>query len=394
MKEGISLLPRVENPVMAERLKYDTPVVKLALERKLLSEEQHRQCKDLLRKSKKMGLETDIEDILVRRGFLQPEELEELREITQTATKGDVFGSYRLSEMLGEGGMGKVYKAVHEFMNRTVGLKIINYNFTRDQGNVARVFQEVRALSKLRHPNIVTVYDAGKVKRRYYIAMELVEGLSLGDYVRERRFLGENEALAIIRDTAEALAHAHRQSVTHRDVKPENILLDEAGRPKLTDFGLVMHHDADHMTLTMEGVMVGSLHYASPEQVEGARDIDGRSDIYSLGATLYYALTGRTLYNGKSPQQILTQHLAGNWVSPRKYRKGISRSTVKLLRSMLAVNRDKRFGTMEEVLKALGRNSPWKAALRMLKLAGGGIGLFLAGMGIEHLFGVVKILLE
>jgi len=149
---------------------------------------------------------------------------------------------------------------------------------------------------------------------------------------------------------------------------------------KVTDFGVVMHTDDDHLTLTREGYMVGSVHFASPEQVEGKRDIDGRSDIYSLGATLYFMLTGRTVYSGKNAQDILIKHVAGTWISPRRYNKNISIGTVRIIRKMMVKNRDKRYGTMEAVIDAINGNSKlMRVVVIILKIA---IILTLVGVGI------------
>jgi serine/threonine protein kinase len=374
---------------MNEKADSDTPLVKFALERKLISREQLDQCKNLVKKSKKIGLDTSVEEVLVKQGFLAAEQLHELKEISQITEDGKAFGPYRLVRLLGEGGMGKVYEAIHEFMGRTVAVKVINAVLTNDTTNATRFFQEIRALAKLNHPNIVPIYDAGRVKNRYYFAMELLPGPSLIAYVDSKKILPEKEALSIIRATAHALAHAHAKNVVHRDIKPENIIFDSNRSPQVTDFGLVMHHDVDHMTLTQEGCLVGSFFYTSPEQVEGNRDIDGRSDIYSLGATLYYMLTGRTVYSGNSPQELLAKHLTGNFVSPKKYNPSVSRNTVRLIRKMLAVKREKRFQSMAAVIAAIDRRS----MLRTLRevagtiLVGAAILFFgiLVGFLLEHL---------
>lgn len=340
---------------MSEKPRFESPLIQLAIERKMITSTQYDQCKELVKKSKKIGLESTIEEVLVKQGFLSNEQLQELSELLQLVEKGELFGGYRLQRLIGKGGMGKVYEAVHEFTGRAVALKVLNTTFTKDGTNVSRFFQEIRALAKLNSPNIVTLFDAGKAGRRFYFAMELVNGPSLDKYVTAKKHLNEHEALAITGKIARALSLSHANNVVHRDIKPENILIDEQQQPKVTDFGVVMHQDADHMTLTQEGFMVGSVHFSSPEQVEGIRDIDGRSDIYSLGATFYYMVTGRTVYSGKSSEEILTKHLIGNWVSPRIYNPSLSRATVRVIKKMMARSREKRFQTMEEVAVYINR---------------------------------------
>ncbi len=369
--------------IMNEKTRYETPIIKLAVERKLISEKQYEQCRELVKKSKRIGLESSIEEVLVKQGFLSQDQLKELSEIVRLGESGDYFGGYRLRRLIGKGGMGKVYEAVHEFTGRKVALKVLDTQFTREETNVTRFFQEVRALAKLGFPNIVTLFDAGKAGRRYYFAMELVEGPSLAQYVNRKKKLHEREALLITEKIAQALAFSHAKNVIHRDVKPENILLDEKNNPKITDFGVVMHRDDDHMTLTQEGFMVGSVHFSSPEQVEGARDIDGRSDIYSLGATLYYMLTGRTVYTGRNAEEVLTKHLVGQWVSPRRYNTSVSRRTVRLLRKMMAKSRDRRYQSMEEVAAAIRKILKPRLYIRVLIAAGGAAAIFLAGALFE-----------
>jgi serine/threonine protein kinase len=361
----------------------DTSIVQLALARKLITRKQYERCKLLLQKSRKIGLNTSIEDILVKQGHLIPEQISELEEIGRLAAQGDVFGCYRLQETLGEGGMGKVYVGVHEIMGRSVAIKVLDQQNTRDQSSLLRFFQEIKALAKLEHPNIVRIYDAGNVGRRYYYAMELLPGPSLKEYVDQKKGLSEKEALSIIRMAAEALAHAHAGDVVHRDVKPENIILDCEGRAKVSDFGLAMHRDVDHMTLTQEGTMVGSFFYISPEQINGDRSIDGRSDIYSLGATMYFALTGRPPFVGNTPEEVVRRHLSGNVVSPRQYNPKISRYTARVVRKAMACNRAKRYQSMDAFIAAIDRRTALMKFWRICGLALVGLALFALGMMIE-----------
>jgi serine/threonine protein kinase len=366
------------------------PIIKLALEKKLVTEEQVEQCREMLRKGKKIGFDTTMEELLVKQGFLLQEQVEELRHISQLGDgTGTLFGHYRLGRLIGEGGMGKVYEASHEFMGRSVAIKVINQEYTSDKVKGLRFFQEIRALIKLDHPNIVTIFDAGRVHRSYYYAMELLPGPSLKNHVDAHKGIPEKEALSIVRSMAMALGHAHANSLVHRDVKPENIMFDSHKVPKLMDFGVAMHHDEQHMTLTQEGVTIGSLHYTSPEQIDGTRDIDCRSDIYSLGATLYYALTGSTVYTGDSPQALLAMHLTGGFASPRTLNKLISRRTSSLVKKMMAVNRDKRYQSMNEVVSAIDRPALAVRARTILSIALAAACAVLIGMVLQRFFSLI-----
>lgn len=358
-------------------------MVKLAVERKLLTAKQYEECRELVKKSKRIGLAATFEEVMVKQGYVTEEQLKELSEIERLGEKGDFFGGYRLQRLIGAGGMGNVYEAVHEFTGRRVALKVLKTTFTRDGTNITRFFQEVRALAKLHFPHIVTLFDAGKAGRRYYFAMELIDGMSLAQYIEKNGIMDEREALSITVKIARALSFAHENNIIHRDVKPENILLDEQNYPKITDFGVVMHQDEDHMTLTQEGFMVGSVHFSSPEQVEGARDIDGRSDIYSLGATLYYMITGKTVYTGKSAEEILTKHLVGNWVSPKHHNPRLSSRTAKLVRKMMARSRDRRYQSMDHVVAAIQNITMPRYYLRMLLSFVVAVLVFLLGVVVE-----------
>jgi serine/threonine-protein kinase len=354
----------------------DLPIAQLAMEKKLITKQQVESCLELVRKSEQIGLVSSIEEVLVKQGILSDAQVQELREICLLGENGEVFGTYRLSRLIGQGGMGKVYEAVHEILGRRVALKVVT---AQTDNNTARFYQEIRALAKLNHPNIVIIYDAGKINGKNFYAMELLPGPSLNTLVDAKNHLNEKEALKIISAIARALEHAHAKNIIHRDVKPENIIFDSHGIPKLTDFGLVMHYDMDHMTLTQEGFLVGSFYYTSPEQARGDRDLDGRSDIYSLGATLYYALTGRTLYTGKSPLEVIAKHWKGQYVSPKHYCPHLSNRTVRLLKKMLSVNREKRFKSMAEVVKAIERPLLINKVLAVIAILLIGIIIFFIG---------------
>ena len=369
-----------------DRVRYESPLVKMAIQRKLITKGQHELCRKLLKKSKKIGLESTIEELFVKQGFLKQEQLEELKEMISLGAKGDLFGEYRLQKLIGKGGMGKVYEATHEFTGRNVAIKILNSLPSSDDTIVARFFQEIRALAKLVHPGIVLLYDAGKAGRRYYFTMELVNGVSLAQYVESKKMLSEREALSITKIIASALSFAHALGIIHRDIKPENILIDTSSNPKLTDFGLVMHQDADHMTLTKEGFMVGSVFFASPEQAQGERDIDGRSDCYSLGATLYYMLTGRMVFGGESSQEVLTKQLMTTPISPRKYNPSISGRTIRILNKMMAKKRNKRYQSMNDLVKVLSSGANLPVFIRVILMTFFVLFLLLSGVLIERIF--------
>ncbi len=207
---------------------------------------------------------------------------------------GRTFGPYEIEEPLGRGGMGVVYRARHTTLGRTVAIKVLPEDMARDPAFTARFHREARALASLSHPHIVGVHDFGCIDGRYYFAMEYVDGPSLRTQMRDRRITPER-ALEIVPQLCDALQYAHRQGVVHRDIKPENILLDAGGMVKIADFGLAKIVDADMSELrelTRSNMVMGTLHYMAPEQVERPREVDHRADIYSLGVVYYEMLTG------------------------------------------------------------------------------------------------------
>ncbi len=204
-----------------------------------------------------------------------------------------IFLQLEILEMLGQGGMGMVYKARQPHLDRLVALKILPPAAASDPAFAERFAREARALARLNHPNIVAVYDFGRSGDYYYFIMEYVDGMNLRQLEQSRK-LTPREALTIIPKICEALQYAHDEGVVHRDIKPGNILLDRKGRPKIADFGLakLLHPGATDLALTLSQQVMGTPHYMAPEQIERPLEVDHRADIYSLGVVLYEMLTG------------------------------------------------------------------------------------------------------
>jgi serine/threonine-protein kinase len=216
------------------------------------------------------------------------------------------LGRYTIDSEIGRGAMGVVFKATDSVLQRTVAVKTVNMAMEKDHADKyeARFYQEARAAGGLNHPNIVTVYDAGKAGDVVYMAMEYIQGVELRSLLVEGQPLGVPQALSIASQVAEGLGYAHQQGVVHRDIKPANIMVVADGPVKITDFGIArMRASAD---LTQTGVMLGSPKYMSPEQVIGKR-ADHRSDIFSLGVILYEMLTGAAPFAGENVTALMYQ---------------------------------------------------------------------------------------
>lgn len=217
------------------------------------------------------------------------------------------FGQVHVSRELGRGGMGKVYKGQHLGLDVPVAVKTMSTALAADDSGRQRFLREARTAAKLDHPNIVRVLDVNEQDGTPYIVMEFVDGTDLSGLLKKHGPLQGLAALKVIAQVADGLAHAHAQGIVHRDIKPHNIFVSKDGRVKLGDFGLARAVEQT-TELTMPGAAIGTAHYMSPEQSNG-KDIDQRSDIYSLGVTAYNLITGAPPYTGTTPVSIAVQHV-------------------------------------------------------------------------------------
>lgn len=221
-------------------------------------------------------------------------------------------GRYEILEIIGVGGMAVVYKAMDHRLNRFVAVKILKDDYSDDAEFRRRFHGESQAVAMLSHPNIVSVYDVSKNNDLDFIVMELIDGISLKQYMEQKGPLSWRETLHFSMQIAKALEHAHSRSIIHRDIKPHNVMILKDGSVKVADFGIARIASAQN-TLTKEAL--GSVHYISPEQARGAR-VDNRTDIYSLGVVMYEMLTGRPPYDGETPVSVAIQHINGTPLSP------------------------------------------------------------------------------
>jgi hypothetical protein len=258
---------------------------------------------------------------------------------------------YEILECLGKGGMGTVYKARDTIMNRWVAVKILAPFLAADQEYINRFFVEARNLQKLHHPNIVTAYDAGVAGDHKFFIMEFVDGLSLERVLHRKGTLPERTALEIALRVADALDYAWQRRIIHRDVKPQNIMITKARTVKLCDLGLSKDVTSD-LTLTLTGSVNCSPPYASPEQAQGLKGLDCRTDVYSLGVTLFQMLCGELPFKGPSPGQFLIQHVTEAPPNPLSRNPRLSPPTGKLVLRMLQKSPDDR-PTPGELVRAL-----------------------------------------
>jgi serine/threonine protein kinase/beta-lactam-binding protein with PASTA domain len=274
-------------------------------------------------------------------------------------------GRYVVSRRVGVGGMADVYLAEDTQLHRDVALKILHPQYAGDEGFVERFRREAQAAAKLQHPNIVQIYDWGREGDFNFIVMEYVEGMSLKDYLAEEGPLEIVEATRIARDVLAALAYAHRTGLVHRDIKPGNILIGQDDKVQVTDFGIARAEAASTMTQT--GTILGTAYYLSPEQAQG-QQLDGRSDIYSLGVVLYEMLTGRRPFEGDSPVSIAYKHVREVPRPPSVYRPDVPRPLEAIVMNGLAKKPEDRYSSaalMARDLEAFGQGKAVTATLKI-----------------------------
>ena len=267
------------------------------------------------------------------------------------------MGKYRVTAHLATGGMGAVYKAYDTEAKRDVALKVLAPEMAAKPIMIERFRREAKHAAKLRHENIVQVYDFGDADGCYYIAMEFIEGIDLNEYVERKGPLDPEEALNLVTQATKALAHAHRQGIIHRDIKPSNFLVTRRkGRlvVKLTDLGLSREAQAEEFRVTRAGTTVGTVDYISPEQARDSGTADIRSDLYSLGCTWFHLLAGKAPFAEGGLAERLHKHLNVEPPDVRSANPRVSRATVAVLRRLLAKRPADRYQTPAELLKDLG----------------------------------------
>ena len=266
---------------------------------------------------------------------------------------GLVVGRYVIVDRIGSGSMGRVYRAHHLMMDRYVALKVIAPEIVSNDRVVARFQREMRLVGRLDHPNVIRAFDADQVNRLLYIVMEYAKGMSLGQRLL-RGVIPPAEMVDYAAQAALGLGHAHAQGIVHRDVKPSNLLLTEDRQIKLLDLGLGALMEADDASsfATADGIAVGTVDYMSPEQACG-REVDGRSDLFSLGCSMYHLITGRLPYPGDSPLERMGMRISGRPVPITDVKPDVPPGLVRVLDKLTAHKPQDRFQTAEEAAEAL-----------------------------------------
>ena len=283
------------------------------------------------------------------------EHTETLQSPREELTTGSTFaGRYRIIEELGKGGMGKVYKADDIELKEKVALKLIKSEISSDKNTVERFQNELKFARKIVHKNVGRMYDLGKEKGNYYITMEYVEGQDLKGLIRQSGQLAIGTTISIAKQICEGLVEAHRLGVMHRDLKPSNIMIDKDGQARIMDFGIA--RSLRGKGITGAGVIIGTPEYMSPEQVEG-KDVDQRSDIYSLGTILFEMVTGRVPFEGDTPFTVGVKHKSEVPVDPREINAQVPEDLSRIILKCLEKDKETRYQSAGEVRSELVRIS-------------------------------------
>ena len=259
---------------------------------------------------------------------------------------------YEILGRVGSGGMADVYKGKDHKLNRYVAIKVLKSDYRSDQVFIQKFLSEAQAAAGLMHPNVVNVYDVGQDRGLYYMVMELVEGITLKDYIQKKGKLSAKETISISIQMVTGIQAAHNRHIIHRDIKPQNIIISKEGKVKVTDFGIAR---ATTSTQTISASVMGSVHYTSPEQARGGR-VDEKSDIYSAGITMYEMITGHVPFDGDSTVSVALKHLQEEIVSPSKEVPDIPYSLECIIMKCTQKTPERRYHDCESLLLDLKRS--------------------------------------
>lgn len=322
---------------------------RIALARGLVTSEQLEYCQRLREENKTIKGLPRMGEIMMKEGLItKPQALDILKAAHIELGDNQKIGGYELIDKLGEGAMGAVYKAKQLSMDRIVALKLLPRSLSNNKNILDRFLREARIVANLNHPNIVRGFEIGEANGYHYFAMEFVDGGTIGGRIRKEKRIPENDCIEIALQCCRALQHAHDAGVVHRDIKPDNLMLTSENHVKVADLGLATREDTQSLTAT--GNTVGTPYYMAPEQVTAEIKLDGRADIYALGASLYHMVTGEPPFTGASTPAIMSKRLMNDPVAPCNIHSDVSKSFSAVLMKMMTRELKKRYQDCNSVI--------------------------------------------
>ena len=349
---------------MTNETNYDTMFGKMAIEQGLCTDEELQQSLKELESRREIN-PIILKDLMIELGYITSSQAERLKEsIHGSKDAAHQIPGYKILGKLGAGAMAIVYKARQLSLNRIVAIKILPKRFSENPEYVERFYKEGQAAGRLNHPNIVQAIDVGEAGGYHYFVMEYVEGKTIADDLAAGKIFSESEALDIIIQVAKALAHAHACNLIHRDVKPKNIMISTSGVVKLADMGLARGTTDIEAAQSEAGKAYGTPYYIAPEQIRGKIDIDGRADIYGLGATFYHMVTNRVPFMAENSADVMRKHLREKLIPPDHINTSLSAGVSEVIEIMMAKRRENRYSNVEELLEDLEALQEGKPPLR------------------------------
>jgi eukaryotic-like serine/threonine-protein kinase len=338
---------------MSNETNYDTVFGKMAVEQNLCThQELQRSLKEL-----KVRIKEDpvvLKDLMIGLGYITKNQAKRLHEnITANKSAAHKIPGYKILGKVGAGAMAFVYKAKQLSLNRTVAIKLLPKRFSENPEYVRRFYKEGQAAGKLHHNNIVQAIDVGEAGGYHYFVMEFVEGETIAEDLGGGKAFNEQDAVDIVIQVGHALEHAHTCELVHRDVKPKNIMINSDGVVKLADMGLARETTDIETAESEQGKAYGTPYYIAPEQIRGAIDIDGRADIYGLGATFYHMVTGRVPFMADDSAEIMKKHLRERLIPPDHINTALSSGVSEVIEVMMAKQREDRYTNATELLADL-----------------------------------------
>ncbi|AQT69344.1 Serine/threonine-protein kinase PknB [Anaerohalosphaera lusitana] len=330
---------------------FDTMFGRMAVDQGLVTEEDLKKIISELKAYREKNRAVSLRQLMVKRGLMTSDQAKRLKTyISESKSAAGQIPGYKVIGKLGAGAMAVVYKAKQLSLDRIVAIKVLPKRYSEKPNYIKRFYKEGKLAAKLNHNNIVQAIDVGEVGGLYYFVMEYVEGKTLYDDLSKGKIFDEGEALDIITQVARALEHAHAQGMIHRDVKPKNIMINSEGVVKLADMGLARETSDIKAAENERGKAFGTPYYIAPEQVRGELDIDGRADIYALGATLYHMVTGKVPFEAKTPSEVMKKHVTEPIVPPDHLNTSLSAGISEVIEVMMAKKKEERYTNVAELL--------------------------------------------
>lgn len=335
---------------MSNETSYDTIFGRMAVDQGLCTQEELKRSIQQLKARMKEN-PVALRDLMIALGVITKGQAIRLHtNIKDNKSGSHQIPGYKIQGKVGAGAMAVVYKAKQISLDRTVAIKLLPKRFSENPEYVRRFYKEGKAAGMLHHNNIVQAIDVGEAGGYHYFVMEFVEGPTIADDLGKGRVYGEKDALDIVIQVAHALEHAHDIGLIHRDVKPKNIMINDDGTVKLADMGLARETTDIETAQSEEGKAYGTPYYIAPEQIRGKIDIDGRADIYGLGATFYHLVTGRVPFMAEDSAEIMKKHLRERLIPPDHINTTLSAGISEVIEIMMAKKREDRYKDVKELL--------------------------------------------